>query len=119
MRRSACSIDSFMPTPLGHALGAAAAGWAVAPPVSRLERAVILRQGIWFAILGMFPDLDLVWGLHRGPTHSVGAALIAGLAVAAGTRMSSSFPSAMMLCHQKSGVSFRRQTESKIGVDAW
>ena len=85
MSRSACSIDSFMPTPLGHALGAAAAGWAVAPPVSRLDRAVIFRQGIWFALLGMFPDLDLLWGLHRGPTHSVGAALIVGLAVAAAT----------------------------------
>ena len=85
MGRTACSIDSFMPTPLGHALGAAAAGWAVAPPLSRLDRVVILRQGAWFALLGMCPDLDLVWGLHRGPTHSLGAALIVGLAVAAAT----------------------------------
>jgi hypothetical protein len=74
-----------MPTPLGHALGAAAAGWAVAAPVSRLDRALIVRRGIWFALLGMVPDLDLLWGLHRGPTHSAGAALIVGLAVAAFT----------------------------------
>lgn len=72
-----------MPTPLGHALGAAAAGWAVGPPQPPAERAVALRHGLWFALLGMFPDLDLIWGLHRGPTHSVGAALIVGLAAAA------------------------------------
>jgi hypothetical protein len=72
-----------MPTPLGHALGAAAAGWAVGPPHLPTERAIALRHGLWFAILGMFPDLDLLWGLHRGPTHSVGAALIVGLAAAA------------------------------------
>jgi membrane-bound metal-dependent hydrolase YbcI (DUF457 family) len=74
-----------MPTPLGHALGAAAAGWAVASPLSRVDRALIVGRGIWFALLGMAPDLDLLWGLHRGPTHSVGAALIVGLAVAAFT----------------------------------
>ena len=72
-----------MPTPLGHALGAAAAGWAVGPPLNPTDRAVALRRGLWFALLGMFPDLDLIWGLHRGPTHSIGAALVAGLAAAA------------------------------------
>ena len=75
-----------MPTPLGHALGAAAAGWAVAPRVQRLStplRATLWRGG-WFAVLGMLPDLDLVLaGFHRGPTHSLGAALIVGLAAAA------------------------------------
>lgn len=72
-----------MPTPLGHALGAAAVGWAIGPPHPPAERAVALRHGLWFALLGMFPDLDLIWGLHRGPTHSVGAALIVSLAAAA------------------------------------
>ena len=38
---------------------------------------------------------------------------------AAGARMSSSFSSAFTLCDQKSGVSFRRHTESKKGRDAW
>jgi len=71
-----------MPTPLGHALGAAAAGWAVGPPHPPAERAIVLRHGLWFGLLGMFPDIDLIWGLHRGPTHSVGAALIVGLAAA-------------------------------------
>ena len=72
-----------MPTPLGHALGAAAVGWAVGPPHPPADRAVALRHGLWFALLGMFPDLDLIWGPHRGPTHSVGAALIVSLAGAA------------------------------------
>jgi hypothetical protein len=74
-----------MPTPLGHALGAAAAGWALAPPLAATRGASdTLRRGVWFAILGMSPDLDLlVAGLHRGPTHSLGVALICGLAAAA------------------------------------
>ena len=76
-----------MPSPLGHALGAAAAGWAVAPPLPSTVRNVVsaaLRRGAWFALLGMLPDIDLlVAGLHRGPTHSLSAALIAGLAAAA------------------------------------
>jgi membrane-bound metal-dependent hydrolase YbcI (DUF457 family) len=76
-----------MPSPLGHALGAAAAGWAVAPPLPPTARHIVsatLRRGVWFAVLGMLPDIDLlVAGLHRGPTHSLGAALIVGLAAAA------------------------------------
>ncbi len=79
-----------MPSPLGHALGAAAAGWALAPPLPPATRQVAagtVRRGLWFAALGMLPDLDLlVAGLHRGPTHSLSAALIAGLAAAALTR---------------------------------
>jgi membrane-bound metal-dependent hydrolase YbcI (DUF457 family) len=75
-----------MPTPLGHALGAAAAGWAVAPPLPpAVPMAATLRRGLWFALLGMLPDVDLLLGIHRGPTHSVGAALIAALATAAVT----------------------------------
>jgi hypothetical protein len=35
----------------------------------------------------MLPDIDLLWtGVHRGPTHSLAAALIVGLAVLAATR---------------------------------
>lgn len=31
-----------------------------------------------FAAAGAFPDVDLLIGVHRGPTHSIGAAAIAG-----------------------------------------
>ena len=73
-----------MPTPLGHALGAAAAGWAVAPPLSpSIPVSSTLQRGFWFALLGMAPDLDLLLAVHRGPTHSMGAALIVALATAA------------------------------------
>jgi hypothetical protein len=33
------------------------------------------------AIAGLLPDLDFLWGRHNMETHSVGAAVIAGLAV--------------------------------------
>jgi membrane-bound metal-dependent hydrolase YbcI (DUF457 family) len=39
-----------------------------------------------FAAIACSPDLDLLAGNHNGATHSVGAALIAGLAVFAWTR---------------------------------
>ena len=34
----------------------------------------------------MVPDVDLLFGQHQGPTHSLGAAMVAGLAVGAITR---------------------------------
>ncbi len=36
-----------------------------------------------YAALGAIPDLDLLFGAHSGPTHSVGAAVIVGVAAAA------------------------------------
>jgi len=76
-----------MPTPLGHALGGIAAGCALAPVSNeRSALAVLRRYGPWFALLGAFPDIDLLVDAHRGPTHSFGAALIAGLAALALTR---------------------------------
>ena len=75
-----------MPSPLGHALGGLAAGWAVAGP-SAVDREPARRQvwrtGALFAALGMLPDIDLLFGAHSGPTHGLGAALIAGLVVLA------------------------------------
>ena len=67
-----------MPSPLGHALGGMAAGWLVArgPQTSGQDWR---KHGMWFAALAMFPDSDLLFHVHRGPTHSVAAALLAGL----------------------------------------
>jgi len=80
-----------MPLPLGHA----AIGWAVyrtvQPAPARDEQGVrplCLAQAALVAILANLPDLDMVYGLvfygngsavHRGPTHSLVFALIAGL----------------------------------------
>ncbi len=67
-----------MPSPVGHALGGMAAGWLVEPP----RRGGLLRRRstLVFAILGIAADLDLLVGAHRGPTHSIAAALLVGVA---------------------------------------
>jgi membrane-bound metal-dependent hydrolase YbcI (DUF457 family) len=70
-----------MPTPVGHALAAVAAGWAVAG--CRPSGRALVIQGATLATLGMAPDLDLLFGQHRGVSHSVGAAAIAATILAA------------------------------------
>ena len=74
-----------MPTPLGHALGGMAAGWAVARRRSATGQDW-RKHGLWFAALAMFPDIDLLFHVHRGPTHSIGAAMLAGAAAFATLR---------------------------------
>jgi len=75
-----------MPTPLGHALGGIAAGCALTKASSDSSAVGALRRyGPWFALLGMVPDVDLLFAVHRGPTHSIGAALIAGVVALAFT----------------------------------
>ena len=64
-----------MPTPIGHALGGLIAGAAVAP------------SGLLLcAAAGVLPDIDFAWGGHNQQTHSLGAAIIAGLIVLAWKR---------------------------------
>lgn len=79
-----------MPTPIGHAIAAVAAGWMVAHP-ARDRRALVI-QVVAFGALGVAPDLDLLINRHRGMSHSIGMAAIAATVVAlvqvpvAGTR---------------------------------
>jgi membrane-bound metal-dependent hydrolase YbcI (DUF457 family) len=68
-----------MPSPVGHALGGLTAGWAVEACL-RTSRPPRAAAALAYATLGMAPDLDLLLGFHRGPTHSLSAALLAGLA---------------------------------------
>jgi membrane-bound metal-dependent hydrolase YbcI (DUF457 family) len=70
-----------MPTPIGHALAAVAAGWAIGG-VAR-ERRGIAIQVATLAALGTMPDLDLLVAQHRGVSHSIGAAAIAATILAA------------------------------------
>jgi membrane-bound metal-dependent hydrolase YbcI (DUF457 family) len=63
-----------VPSPIGHALGATAAGWLVARPC-RVGRALVVQTAI-LAAVGAAPDLDLLIGRHSNETHSLGAALI-------------------------------------------
>ena len=43
--------------------------------------ATFWREGALFAALAALPDVDLLFGMHSGPTHSLAAAGIVGLAV--------------------------------------
>lgn len=65
-----------MPSPIGHAIGAVAGGWAAAGRPAGTQ--VWLAQAAILGAVGMLPDIDLLFGVHSGPTHSIGAAAIAG-----------------------------------------
>lgn len=41
---------------------------------------------VWCAAAAVLPDIDFLWGRHSMETHSLGAAVLAGLAVLAWTR---------------------------------
>ena len=60
-----------MPSPVGHVLGGIAAGWGVVPRRDMAGAAIL-------AAVASVPDLDLLIHSHRGESHSVGAALVAG-----------------------------------------
>ena len=64
-----------MPSPVGHALGGLIVGEVLAPSALLL-----------CAAAGVLPDIDFAWGGHNRETHSLGAAVIAGLVVLAWKR---------------------------------
>lgn len=64
-----------MPSPIAHAIAGVTAGWLVAPAPSTRPSRIAL-----YAAMGMAADLDLLVGAHSGPTHGLGAAVIAGIA---------------------------------------
>lgn len=77
-----------MPTPIGHALGGIAVGYVVAAWRGRSSRGTNRLDIPWSGLgcsvmslstIAVLPDLDLLFGLHRGMTHSVTAALIIGI----------------------------------------
>ena len=68
-----------MPSPIGHALAGITAGWMVCAR-GPYPRGAVLASAVMFGIAASVPDADLLTGLHRGPTHGVGAAAIAGVA---------------------------------------
>ena len=83
-----------MPTPIGHAVGGVAAGCLVAAvtgycrrysargnlSTDKLEGFSSFQEFWALALVGMLADIDLVFGAHRGATHSVGAILVVGVA---------------------------------------
>jgi membrane-bound metal-dependent hydrolase YbcI (DUF457 family) len=68
-------IVAPMPSPVGHALGGIAVGWRLMPAKDR-------RSAVVLAAIAIVPDLDLIVGTHRGASHSVGVAVIAGVVAA-------------------------------------
>jgi inner membrane protein len=69
-----------MPSPVGHALAGIAAGWLV-------DRPGTVARTVVFALAGTVADVDLLFGAHSGPTHGLGAAVIAGMLVAVVSRV--------------------------------
>jgi membrane-bound metal-dependent hydrolase YbcI (DUF457 family) len=56
-----------------------AAGWLIAPQSACARRVQIVRVAV-FALAATIADIDLLVGTHRGPTHSLAAAGLAGIA---------------------------------------
>jgi membrane-bound metal-dependent hydrolase YbcI (DUF457 family) len=58
---------------------AGSCAWPLVPAAARARSAV--KTAIIVGAIGAAPDLDLLVNDHRGPAHSLGAAIIAGLVV--------------------------------------
>ena len=67
-----------MPSPVGHALGGLIVGLALNPRTLGTLGTI--------ACAAVLPDVDFLWGGHNRETHSLGAAILAGLVVLAWTR---------------------------------
>ncbi len=52
------------------------AGWGVA---GRRAWPEWVSQAVVFSVVGVLPDLDLLFGPHSGPAHSVGAAIVVAI----------------------------------------
>jgi membrane-bound metal-dependent hydrolase YbcI (DUF457 family) len=72
-----------MPSGVGHALGGVIVGLVGERPTHSMRTYRLLG---WLSVAACAPDLDFFWGRHGAETHSIGAALIVGLAVLAVTR---------------------------------
>jgi len=70
-----------MPSPIGHGLIGMSTAWTL---IAGAERRLVLAC----AIVAMLPDIDVLFGAHRGATHSLGAVLLvtAGAATFAAQR---------------------------------
>ncbi len=84
-----------MPSPVGHALGGLIVGLAMRPgTLGTLPLGTLGTPGTpgtlgtlsTLVCAAVLPDIDFAWGGHNRETHSLGAAVLAGLAVLAYTR---------------------------------
>ena len=116
-----------MPSPVGHLIGGVAAGWLVygRPGVSQQADKDWKREAVIFGTLGALPDLDLLFGMHSGPTHSLGAALLVGVtAYVVGVRLRTTAPVSFALACFSAYAShilldwLARDTTAPIGIMA-
>lgn len=63
-------------------MAAVAVGWAVDDAPGDRRRPAMLWRAAGFAAIGVAPDLDLLSGRHGMETHSIGAAVVAGVLAA-------------------------------------
>ena len=86
-----------MPSPIGHALGGLIVALALAPHEGHEDHdghegnkesklRVLRGLGVWAAAAACLPDIDFLWGRHNMETHSIGFAVLVGLAMFAWRR---------------------------------
>jgi hypothetical protein len=83
--RDETAYGGGVPSPIGHALGGAIVAAAALPGLAAWG----LRLGSsgWLVVAAaVAPDLDFLWGRHNQETHSIAAAIAAGLVVLAWKR---------------------------------
>ena len=68
-----------MPSPVGHALGGAIVAFTIGTSGTLGTLGTVIAASV-------APDIDFLWGGHNRETHSLGAAIIAGLVVFAWKR---------------------------------
>jgi inner membrane protein len=64
-----------MPSPIGHGLAGVSVAWLATPRAGR-------SLAIACALLAASPDIDVLFGSHRGPTHSLAAVVLVSAAAA-------------------------------------
>ncbi|MGE0462948.1 MAG: metal-dependent hydrolase, partial [Vicinamibacterales bacterium] len=81
-RLHASAYGGGMPSPVGHALGGLIVGLVGGRESGVGSRSVLLAA----TAAAVLPDVDFLWSRHSMETHSLGAAVLAGLVVLAWSR---------------------------------
>ena len=125
-----------MPTPIAHALGGITAGCLVRitavlmasvrpsrrPLDAPIPGAGRRRAVTGLALLGMLPDVDLLAGMHRSVTHSLGATLVAAAIGFASARENRVLTAAMVAAAYGSHVLLDwlgTDPSAPLGIMAW
>lgn len=69
-----------------------ACAWIVSGVPRGPDRVRLAREALLFGAIGMLPDIDLAFGAHSGPTHSIGAMTIIAVAAIAAWKRAAPIP---------------------------